>query len=71
MFTLSNPSEPHITIFIGTTLEDVAATLAAQPDPAALEVRVHRDGASRPLNAGEAATLEAVTSRPPPRGRRF
>lgn len=62
MFTVSDPSTPHITLAVVLTLEAAAEALATQPDPAALEVRVHRDGASRPLDADETATLAILTA---------
>jgi hypothetical protein len=58
MYVIFDPARPHIALDTSETLEDVAAALAARPEPG-LTVCVNHDGLTGNLDAGEQRELDA------------
>jgi hypothetical protein len=60
MFHVTRADSPHIVLFSADSLEAIAESLAAQPDPTALSVYAGGDF-TRDLNASERRRLDELT----------
>ena len=58
MYVIFDPAKPHIVLDTSETLEDIATTLAARPEPG-LTVCVNHDGLTGSLDAREQRELDA------------
>jgi hypothetical protein len=60
-YLISRRGAPHIVIFQARGLDELAAAIAAQPDPEALEIYANAGSFNRALTADERATLHGLT----------
>jgi hypothetical protein len=61
IYIIARRDRPHVTLFQAQSLDEIAITLAAQPDPEALTVYANAGNFSRDLTPDEARQLMHAT----------
>ena len=64
VYIITRRDRPHVTLFQAPSLDEIAATLAAQPNPGELTVYANAGNFSRDLTPDEARRLVSLTAAP-------